>query len=103
MHRPLRALSWPFGKLPHGIKLLVVRYFNADLASTEGTARDLEIAVTLAEAVLEDMLRKNIPHQKVWAWDGRIWSMVRLWWEMLSCMDYILETDHSIFRNISDQ
>ena len=67
----------------------------------EGSVQDKDVVVALAAAVLEDMLEYFLPGQRPWCIYGRTWIIIQLVREVWSWMDYILGTDHRLFRNVS--
>ena len=89
------------GERPHRSKLMVEVKFNANLTGLEQSEQEKEIGLALAAAVLEDMLAHFILRRHPWTWYRKTWSMVRLGREVRSWTDYILGTDHHLFRNTS--
>ena len=86
---------------PQGAKLLVVGYFNADLASPEGHDRDKSIALAMAKKGLEEMAAHFLPRHRLWTRYGRTWRMLRHGQEVISRMDYILGTDRRLLQNVA--
>ena len=86
---------------PWGAKLLVVGYLNISMEEPEGYRREEEIAAALTMAGIEDMSAHFLPRRHPWCRDERTWSMFRAGREVRSWMDYILGTDHCLFRNVA--
>ena len=99
MERVVEALQ----SRPGGAELLVAGEFNANLSKPEGDRREEDIATTLAIERLEDMAKHFLPLESRWCRDRRTWGMLRKGREVRSRTDYILGTDHYIFRNIAVQ
>ena len=76
---------------------------NTNLADPEGERRKDDIVATIMTEELEDMSEHFLPRRLPWCRDGRTWSMLRKGREVRSRTDYILETDHRLFRNVSIQ
>ena len=89
------------GKRPCGDALLVSWEFNTYIATSEGSNQKEEIVVANATTRLEVMSAYFLLYRKYWAWDGRIWCMLRLGREVRSRTDYIMGTDIRLFRNVS--
>ena len=83
---------------PTGAELLVAGNMNINLAEPEGDRGEENIAATLATEGLEDMAAHFLPRRRRWCRDGRTWSMIREGREVRSRTDYILGTDHCLFR-----
>ena len=88
-------------KRPRGAALLVVGYFNTDLAAPDGRERDKDIAAALAEEGLEDMIGQFLPRHKPWLKDGCTWDMHRGVWEVRSWTDYILGAESRLFQSVA--
>ena len=77
--------------------------FNTDLREMASDGRGTEIATALTEAGLEDMTAHFLPRKRRWGRERRTWSMVREGKVIRSRTDYLLGTDHSLFRNVAVQ
>ena len=88
---------------PRGIQLIVTGYLNADLERIGGRGQDEEIAAVVATAGLEDLLGHLLPRRCTWCKDRWTWKMVCQGRYVRSQMDYILVSDHHIFRNVEVQ
>ena len=55
----------------------MVRYFNANLAVSDGWEQDKEIAAAVAAAGLEDLRGHFLPRYKLWLKYGRAWYVQR--------------------------
>ena len=75
--------------------------FNANLDQPEGDRREEEIAEAQKTTGLEDMWDYFLPQWRPWCQVRRTWSMVWLWREVRSRMDYILGADLHLFRNVA--
>ena len=74
---------------------------NTDLGDMACDGRGREIAAAITEAGLEDMTAHFLPRKRKWGRERRTWSMVRGGEAIRSRTDYILGTDHSLFRNVA--
>ena len=83
---------------PHQYKK-VMGYAN--LVGSEGSEREKYIAAVLEAERLDDVSEHFIMLRRTWDQDGRTWNVVCKGQEERSRMDYILEMDHRIFRNVS--
>ena len=81
--------------------LLVVVDLNANLAEPEGTPQGETIVDDLVVVGLMDMGIHFLPWRKPWLQDGCKYSMQRDGREVRSRTDYILGTDHRLFRDLA--
>ena len=65
------------------------------------TGEGAEIAAAIMEAGLEDMAAHFLPRKRKWVRERRTWAMVRGGKAVRSRTDYILGTEHSLFRNVA--
>ena len=81
-------------------KLMVAGDLYTDLANTEGAMRAEEIAIVLWTAGLEYMSSHIFPRCKNWSRDVRTWIMRHGYQVVKSRTDYLLVTDHSLYKNL---
>ena len=86
---------------PLGAELLVSGDLNANLAEPEGTPQGETIVDDLVVVGLMDMGIHFLPWRKPWLQDGCKYSMQRDGREVRSRTDYILGTDHRLFRDLA--
>ena len=86
---------------PKGEELMVVGDLNINLAAPEGDQREEDTAATIAAGGLEDMAQHFLPRQRQWCQDKRTWGILQKGREVCYRTDYILGTDHRLFRNVS--
>ena len=72
-----------------------------NLATPEVDRRAEDIATTLATVGLKDMAIHFLLQESRWCWDWRTWGMLQKGLEVRSRTDYILGTDHRLFRNVA--
>ena len=84
-----------------GAALLVVGYFNTNLAAPEGREWDEGIAAAMVEEGLEETSGQFLPRKNPWLKDGVIWAMHWSGQEMCSRTDYILGTDSRLLQNVA--
>ena len=99
--RKIERVVTAMGDQPRGTALLVAGDLNTDLGATDNDRRGSETATTLTEAGVKDMLAHSLPRKRLWGRERRTWSMVREGRVVRSRKDYLLETDRSLFRNVS--
>ena len=75
--------------------------FNTDLGETASAGRGTDTAAALTEAGVEDMTAHFLPRKRLWGRELRTWCMVREEKVIRSRTDYLLGTDHSLFRNVA--
>ena len=71
------------------------------MGETASDGRGTEIAAALTEAGFEDMTAHFLPRKRRWGRELRMWIMVREGKVIRSRTDYLLGTDHSLFRNVA--
>ena len=89
------------GDQPIGTALVVAGDLNTDLGDVDCDGRGAEIAAAITEAGLEDMAANFLKRKRRWGRERRTWAMVRGGEAVRSRTDYILGTDHSLFRNVA--
>ena len=97
MERVIEALR----SRPRGAELLVTGDFNVNLTTPEGDRRAEDIAKTLAKEGLKDTEKHFLPRNSRWCRDQRTWGMLLKGREVRSRTEYILGTDHCLFRNVA--
>ena len=90
------------GDRPKGTALIVAGDLNTDLGDAESDRRGSDIAAAMAEAGVEDTTAHFLPRKRKWGRERRTWSMVREGKVVRSRTDYLLGTDKSLFRNVSE-
>ena len=99
--RTIERVVTALGDQPQGTALIVAGDLDTDLGEMASEGRGTEIAAALMEAVLEDMTAHFLPRKRKWGRERRTWSMVREGKAIRSWTDYLLGTDHSLFRNVA--
>ena len=99
--RTIEQIVTALGDQPRGTALIVAGDLNTDLGDMACDERWAEIAAAITEAGLEDMTAHFLPRKRRWGRERRTWAMVRGGKAIRSRTDYILGTDHSLFRNMA--
>ena len=86
---------------PKGTALVVAGDLNTDLEDPENDRRGTGITAAMTAAGVEDITAHFIPRRRRWGRERRTWSMLREGKVVWSRTDYLLETDRSLFRNVS--
>ena len=79
---------------------MVVGNLNMKIADTEGNHQDEAIAAALADEGLEDMSYQFLLYIIPWEQGDRTWNILCQVREVQSYTDYILDTDHRLFRDV---